>query len=1169
MFTVQIEELKEVKAIEEELKQGRGPVLIYGLADSQKAHIAHYLMKKFNKKVLVITPDDVEARRIYEDLYSFNEGEAFLFPKRDIVFYKIDAASHEIVFERLKVIKRLSEDRPYAVVASVDALLDKMPPFYLFRKYQFSLKIGDKIDLGKFLKKLEVIGYERVQMVEGKGQFSVRGGIIDIFPSTEEYPFRIELFDDEVDSLRTFDVMTQRSIKTAEEVFIFPATEFIVEEEHIKRGISSLSKDLNSYLSKIRKTKSGMAEKLREKFDEIMEEISQGKKRESIKVLINYFYEDLQSIKDYVGEDAIVILDETNRIKQRVSNLQLEFNENFKNLLEKGEVIPEQREIFFDYTEVEERLKNNFLVIMNTLTKPEGELHPQRIVNFVSRSMHSFHGKIDLLVEDLKYYKATGYRVLLLSGNKDRAKILKETLEEYGIDSVVVKDNEYDIQRGQVVIYPASITKGFEYVDAKFAVISDSEIFGQTKRARKPVKMKNAERIKSFTELEVGSYVVHVNYGIGKYEGIEKIKVDGVIRDYLKIVYAGGDVLFVPVEQLDLVQKYVGPTDNPPKLNKLGGGEWIRAKRKAKKAAEDLAKDLIQLYAKRQMAKGHAFSPDTPWQKEFEDQFPYEETEDQLRCIKEIKEDMEKDKPMDRLLCGDVGYGKTEVALRAAFKAVADGKQVAFLCPTTILAYQHYTNFLERFKEFPVKIEMLSRFRTPKEQAQIIKGLADGTIDIVVGTHRLLQNDVKFKDLGLLIIDEEQRFGVVHKEKIKKLKENIDVLTLSATPIPRTLHMSLIGIRDMSILENPPEDRFPVETYVVEFNEELIKDAILREVGRGGQVYFVCNRVQGIEKMANFIKELVPNCRIAVAHGQMEESKLEQVMVDFLKGEYDVLVTTTIIETGLDIPNVNTIIVYDADKLGLAQLYQLRGRVGRSNRLAYAYFTYRKDKVLSEVAEKRLEAIKEFTEFGSGFKIAMRDLEIRGAGNLLGAEQHGHIDAVGYDLYLKLLEEAIRNLKGEQPKEEITTTIDLKVSAYIDSSYIEDENLRLEMYKKIASIESREDMMEVAEELIDRFGDYPKPVEALLDIAYIKAVASKLHIVEISEKSSGVILKFKDKDSVDMETVEKMVREYKGNLTFSSQYPPYLTYKYNKKETLLKELIELVEKMKDLQLAKK
>lgn len=1166
MFTRQIQDLKEVKTIEESLIEGNGPVLAYGLTDSQKAHIAHHIMNKFNKTVLFIAYDDVEARRIYEDLYSFSFGNASLYPKREALFYKIDAASQELASQRLKAIKKLVESKPHAVVASIDAVIGKLIPIELFKKYQFTFKVGDTINLENTIKNLLTMGYERVQMVEVKGQFSLRGGIIDIYPSTEEYPYRIELFDDEIDSIRIFDTITQRSLENVNEVSLFAATEFIVESQHIKYGISNVSGHLNSYLSKIRKLKSGIAEKLQQKFEGIMEEITESKRVENINELIDYFYKDVYSIIDYLPEDAIVILDESSRIKQRINNIHMEFNENFKTLLEKGEVLPEQNKLLFDYEDILKRCRFRFLLIMNTLAKPDSELQPKAIVNFVAKTMHPFHGKMDILVDDLKYYKNTGYRVLLLSGNQERGRILKETLDSYGIDAIVAEDSEYDIQKGQVVIYPASISKGFEYVDAKFAVISDGEIFGQTKKARKTVKIKNADKIKSFTELVAGSYVVHVNYGIGKYEGIEKIKVDGIIRDYLKITYAGGDTLFVPVEQLDLVQKYVGPTDNPPKLNKLGGSEWLRAKRKAKKAVEDLAKDLIKLYAKRQMVKGHAFSPDTPWQKEFEEQFPYEETEDQLRCIKEIKEDMEKDRPMDRLLCGDVGYGKTEVALRAAFKAVADGKQVAFLCPTTILAQQHYTNFLQRFKEFPVKIEMLSRFRTPKEQAQIVKALAEGNIDIIVGTHRLLQNDIKFKDLGLLIIDEEQRFGVVHKEKIKKLKESIDVLSLSATPIPRTLHMSLIGIRDMSILENPPEDRYPVETYVVEFNEELIKDAILREMGRGGQVYFVYNRINGIEKMASFIKELIPNCRVAVAHGRMEESCLEKVMIDFLNGEYDVLVSTTIIETGLDIPNVNTIIVYDADKMGLSQLYQLRGRVGRSNRLAYAYFTYRKDKVLSEVAEKRLEAIKEFTEFGSGFKIAMRDLEIRGAGNLLGAEQHGHIDAVGYDMYLKLLEEAIRNLKGEVIEEEVTTTVDIKVNAYIDSSYIEDENLRLEMYKKIASIESKKDMEEISEELIDRFGDYPKPVEVLLEIAYLKAIASKLRITEITERGNYVILKFKDTKSVNLDTIEKLTKEYRGNLMFSNQIPPYLTYKFNKKETIQKELIGLVEKIKNLQM---
>lgn len=1166
MFTKPIKSLGEVKDIEEALITGEVPVLAYGLTESQKPHIAHYIMNELNKTVLFISYDDVEARRVYNDLYSFTGGNAFLYPSKEALFYKIDAISLDITSERLSAIKKLIDDRPHAIVAPADAIVGKLIPMELFKKYMYTYKVGDIIKIEELSKNLTAMGYERVQMVEGKGQFSIRGGIIDIFPPIDDYAYRIELFDDEIDSIRNFDVITQRSLNNVGEITIFSAKEYILEEEHLKHGISNISNHLNLYLSKIRQTKSGIAEKVQRKFEEIMENISEFRRIENMNELIDYFYPSTYSIIDYLPEDSIIIFDENSRIKQRINNIQKEFEENFKSLLEKGEVLPEQSRLLFNYEDILSKVKNKPLLIMDTLAKSDYEMQPKTIVNFVSKTMHPFHGKIEILIDDLKYYKKAGYKVMLLTGNMDRARILMNTLISYGIEAIMTQDSEYDVCDGQIVIYPGTISKGFEYVDAKFAVISDGEIFGQVKKARRPIRIKNAEKIKNFTELSVGSYVVHVNYGIGKYEGIEKIEIDGIIKDYLHIVYAGGDKLYVPVDQMDLIQRYIGPTDNPPKLNKLGGSEWAKAKRRAKKAVEELAKDLIKLYAKRQTVKGFAFSPDTPWQKEFEEQFPYEETEDQLRCIQEIKKDMESDRPMDRLLCGDVGYGKTEVALRAAFKAVADSKQVAFLCPTTILAQQHYTNFIQRFKEFPIKIEMLSRFRSAREQTQIIKALSEGNIDILVGTHRMLQNDVKFKDLGLLIIDEEQRFGVAHKEKIKKLKANIDVLSLSATPIPRTLHMSLIGIRDMSVLENPPEDRFPVETYVVEFNEELIRDAILREMGRGGQVYFVYNRINGIERMASLINELIPNCRVAVAHGQMDENHLENIMIDFLNGEYDVLVCTTIIETGLDIPNVNTIIVCDADRMGLSQLYQLRGRVGRSNRLAYAYFTYRKDKILTEVAEKRLEAIREFTEFGSGFKIAMRDLEIRGAGNLLGSEQHGHIDAVGYDMYLKLLGEAIRNLKGDIIEETVPTAVDIKVNAYIDSSYIEDENQRLEMYKKIASIESRRDVDEIADELIDRFGDYPKPVEVLLDIAYLKSIASKVNITDIIEKGYSVILKFKDSKLVKQGVIDALIREYSGNLMFSNQLPPYLTYKVSKKENIQKELIELVEKIKDLQL---
>lgn len=1165
LFVKPIENLKEIAEVDEAIEKDRMPLLIYGLTDSQKAHIAHYIIKKLNKKVLFITYDDVKARTIYEDLSSFLNGDAYLMPSRDALFYKVDASSLDLIGKRLIAVKKIIDDKPSAFVTSIDGVMNKVVSKDIFSRYRRKYKVGDIIDLDELSSSLVTMGYERVPMVEGKGQFSIRGGIIDFFSPMEDEGFRIELFDDVIDSIRSFDVFTQRSLNNLSEVELFPAREFILEDENIKNGMENLSRNVNSYVSKIKETHSGRAEKIKKKFDEIMENISETKSVPNIGELISFFYDRLYSIVDYF-DDAFVILDENVRVKERASNILTEFNENFKSLLLSGEVLPEQSNLLFSYDDILKKLSGKSLILMNTIVKSDANIEVRSIVNFVSRSMHPFHGKIELLVDDLKFYRKSGYKVVMLSSNLERGRMLRDSLISYGLDVPIVDDEEYNIPDGGILIYPGTVSKGFEYVDAKFALISDVEIFGQSRKPRKSFKVKNGNRIKNFTELTVGSYVVHVNYGIGKYEGIEEITFDGVTKDYLKIKYAGDDKLFIPVDQLDLIQKYIGPEDKPPKLNKLGGNEWSKLKKKAKKAVEDLAKDLIKLYAKRQTMKGYAFSKDTPWQKDFEERFPYEETEDQLRCIEEIKKDMESDKPMDRLLCGDVGYGKTEVALRAAFKAVADGKQVAFLCPTTILAEQHYNNFVQRFKDFPVKIEMLSRFRSYKEQSQIIKSLAEGTIDILVGTHKILQNDVKFKDLGLLIIDEEQRFGVKHKEKIKKLKENIDVLSLSATPIPRTLHMSLIGIRDMSVIENPPEDRYPVQTYVVEFNEDLIRDAILRELGRGGQVYFVYNRIEGIERMASIIKELVPNARVAVAHGQMEEGKLENIMIGFLNGDYDILVCTTIIETGLDIPNVNTIIVYDSDRMGLSQLYQLRGRVGRSNRLAYAYFTYRKDKVITEVAEKRLEAIKEFTEFGSGFKIAMRDLEIRGAGNLLGAEQHGHIDAIGYDMYLRLLDEAIKGLKGEVEDEKPNTTIDIKVSAYIDKEYIEDENQRLEMYKKISSIENEKDVEDIKDELIDRFKEYPKAVEALIDVAYLKALARDANILEISERGTSIILKFKDSKSINSGIVDTLVNEFRGRIMFSGQVPPYITYKYNKKENVLKELINLVNKIKCLQI---
>jgi transcription-repair coupling factor (superfamily II helicase) len=741
---------------------------------------------------------------------------------------------------------------------------------------------------------------------------------------------------------------------------------------------------------------------------------------------------------------------------------------------------------------------------------------------------------------------------------------LASDLRDRDIDAVYKDELDIELKEGHVVVLPGILNSGFDFPSIKYAVISDREAFGSK---RKRVEKKKGKAINVFTDLKAGDFVVHENHGIGQYIGIEKLKIDNIVRDYLHIKYSGNDKLFIPTDQLEMIQKYIGSEDKGPKLNKLGGAEWIRVKAKAKKAIETLAIDLLKLYAERQQAVGFEFSQDTRWQKEFEDMFQYHETQDQLRCIEEIKQSMENTKVMDRLLCGDVGYGKTEVALRAAFKCIMDNKQVAILVPTTILAQQHYNTCIQRFASFPVNIDVLSRFKTHAEQSKVIDNIRNGNIDIIIGTHRLLQNDLVFRDLGLLIIDEEQRFGVAHKEKIKSLKKNVDVLTLTATPIPRTLHMSLIGIRDISIIEEPPEERYPVQTYVMEHNEEVIRDAIAKEIGRGGQVYYLHNRVRSIQKIASKLKAMVPEARVAVAHGQMEEKILEDTMLDFYNNEYDVLVCTTIIEAGLDIPNVNTIIISDADKMGLSQLYQLRGRVGRSNRLAYAYLTYQRDKVLNEVAEKRLQAIREFTEFGSGFKIAMRDLEIRGTGNLLGREQHGHMEAIGYDLYIKLLEDSVRELKGEEAVETVDTSIELQISAFIPESYITDENQKIEIYKKIAYIGSREYLYDIEEEIEDRFGDIPQVVRNLLDISYIKHLAGQCGVISITQKKNNIIVKFYSDKSITPQTVVKIAGEYINKLLFTASGQPYFTIMIDedKQDEYMKFLKEFLEKISSFQ----
>ena len=851
---------------------------------------------------------------------------------------------------------------------------------------------------------------------------------------------------------------------------------------------------------------------------------------------------------DYFGkQDTLVFLDETPRSIERGMATETEFSESMKQRLEKGYILPGQMRELFTCKEILGKLAGRRCISLVALDLKNPHLEIGTRLNIQSKTVNPYNNSFELLVKDLERYKKNGYQVILLSGSRTRAKRLADDLMAEGLNAFYSEDYDHEVKPGEIMTGYGKIKKGYEYPMLKFVVISESDIFGGEKKKKKRKRIYEGEKIASFTDLNIGDYVVHESHGLGIYRGIEKIEVDRTEKDYIKIEYAGGGNLYILATQLEQIQKYAGAGAKKPKLNKLGGQEWNKTKSRVRGAVKEIAEDLVKLYAVRQNEQGFAFGPDTVWQKEFEEMFPFEETEDQDLAIAATKADMESTKIMDRLICGDVGYGKTEIAIRAAFKAVQDGKQVAFLVPTTILAQQHYNNFVQRMKDFPVNIDLLCRFRSSAEQKKTIEKLKKGQVDIIIGTHRLLSKDVVYKDLGLLIIDEEQRFGVAHKEKIKQLKTNIDVLTLTATPIPRTLHMSLIGIRDMSVLEEPPMDRVPIQTYVMEYNEELVREAISRELARGGQAYFVYNRVREIADVATKIAELVPEANVAYAHGQMKETELENIMYRFINGEIDVLVSTTIIETGLDISNVNTMIIHDADNMGLSQLYQLRGRVGRSNRTAYAFLMYKRDKMLKEVAEKRLAAIKEYTELGSGFKIAMRDLEIRGAGSLLGERQHGHMEAVGYDLYCKMLNEAVKEAKGIAVEESFDTSIDIVIDAYIPMGYIPNELQKLDIYKRIADIETQEETEEMTEELIDRFGDPPKSVENLLYIAKIKSMAHRLYFTEVAQKGESVRFTLYEKARIDVTKIPELVAAYGQKVTFTADPKnPYFTYHLKK-----------------------
>ena len=1078
-------ELADYQEIIKDRKKENGIIQIAGCVGSQKTHLMYALGDGFEYRVIAFSSEE-KAKKAYEEYRVFTE-DVYLYPARDLLFYHADIKGKLLTDQRMGVLRALiekEEGKDVTVITTMDAFLDGLARPEKLKEQRISLTGGDVIDLTELEKSLTDMGYERESQIEGPGQFAVRGGIMDVFPLTEELPVRIELWGDEIDSLRSFDVESQRSVENMETVTIYPASE---------------------------------------NWEDEMETVS----------FLEYF----------PGEKSILLLDEPQRLQETAESVEEEY---FRSREKRQESDPEdggaQELTVYQTKDIINSMNLYTGIAMTTLESKCGLFRVRKTYSIQTKGVNPYNNSFELLTRDLKRLKRSGYRVVLLSGSRTRAKRLAEDLRDYDLSSFYSEDMDREVNPGEIMVSCGYVAEGYEYPMLKFMVISESDIFGRKKKKKRRKKYEG-QKIQDFAELKLGDYVVHENHGIGVYNGIEKIEVDKVVKDYMKISYADSGVLYIPVAQMDLIQKYAGADAKKPKLNKLGTVQWGRTKSQVKKAVQAVAKDLVELYAARQQSEGFVYGPDTVWQKEFEEMFPFEETEDQIQAIEDTKHDMESTKIMDRLICGDVGYGKTEIAIRAAFKAVQEGKQVVYLVPTTILAQQHYNTFVQRLKDFPVRIDLLCRFRSSYQQKKTVEDLKKGLVDIVIGTHRVLSKDVGFKDLGLLIIDEEQRFGVTHKEKIKKLRENIDVLTLTATPIPRTLHMSLIGIRDMSVLEEAPQDRMPIQTYVMEYNDEMVREAIERELSRGGQVYYVYNRVNDIADVAGHLQQLIPTANISFAHGQMRERELEDIMYDFINGDIDVLVSTTIIETGLDIPNANTMIIQDADRFGLSQLYQLRGRVGRSNRMAYAFLLYRRDKLLKEVAEKRLSAIREFTDLGSGIKIAMRDLEIRGAGNLLGEAQSGHMEAVGYDMYCKMLNEAVLQLKGGGEEESFTTTIDLNIDAYIPESYIKNEYQKLDIYKRIAAIENEEEMDDMTEELIDRFGDIPKKVQQLLHIAALKGLAHSAYVTAVEQKGGDIRFTMYEKAKIDPQRIPAMLQGYGKDLVFRTEEPPYFLYR--------------------------
>ena len=1099
-FLTPLQGLAEFEQIKEKSKTNKGILQVSGCMESQKSHLM-YGLSGIAPYRLILAEDERRAREIYED-YRFYDRKVYSYPAKDLLFFQADIHGNLLIRQRMKVIKALLEEKELTVVTSIDGCMDFLESLEKIKEQLIHYESDSTVDIEQLKNQLVALGYERVGQVEMPGQFSVRGGIVDIYCLTEENPWRIELWGDEIDSIRSFDPESQRSLENLEELTIYPAVEHIGD------------KDMVSFL--------------------------------------DYFPE----------ERTIIFLDEPNRLTEKGGAVEEEYRQSRMHREEKGSRnLPENWLCSFEQLQ-KELNKRNCISVCALEPKQAGWKVREKFYLEV-KSISAYNNSFELLVKDLHQYKKQGYRIALLSGSRTRAERLAKDLREEGLAAFYGQNYDREICPGEIMVVYGHAKKGFEYPLIKFAVMTESDIFGQEQKKKKKKKNYSGSRIQDFAELSVGDFVVHEKHGLGIYRGIEKVEVDRIVKDYIKIEYRGGSNLYIPATQLDCLQKYSGAdAAKAPKLNKLGTQEWNKTKSKVRGAVKNIAKELVELYAVRQEKEGYVCGPDTVWQREFEEMFPYEETEDQLSAIEDAKRDMESTRIMDRLICGDVGYGKTEVALRAAFKEVQESRQVAYLAPTTILAQQIYNTFVQRMKEFPVRVELLCRFRTPAQQKKAIEDLKKGQVDVIIGTHRILSKDVQFKNLGLLIVDEEQRFGVTHKEKIKQLKKDVDVLTLTATPIPRTLHMSLIGIRDMSVLEEPPMDRMPIQTYVMEYDEETVREAINRELRRGGQVYYVYNRVTDIADVALRIAKLVPDARVDFAHGQMSERELENVMYSFVNGDIDVLVSTTIIETGLDISNVNTMIIHDSDRYGLSQLYQLRGRIGRSNRTAYAFLMYRKNVMLKETAEKRLAAIREYTDLGSGFKIAMRDLELRGAGNLLGAQQHGHMNAVGYDLYCKMLNEAVKEAKGIRTMEDFETSVDLNVDAYIPDSYISNEFQKLDIYKRIAGIETQQDYDDMLEELLDRFGEPGKAVLNLLAIAKLKAIAHQGYVTEIKQTGKTVRFTLYEKARLNTEGFPALMQKYRRGLQFKNEQEP--KFILEPQGNLILALTEFAEELKSM-----